>query len=167
MRRTGWLIAILAIAVLAALGLGGCSSGSETTEPADEQIQEQIDQTTEQQQQSVDEILNSAQEKVDELVSAVGGLEARVSGLQINSDLQEVQRKLNDAVDEAGDKKKAAIEELSDLFNNLIYRVDLAAGKLPEGGPVRTELEDFSQQLKDVQADLADAAASYEASSTP
>ena len=114
----------------------------------------------------MDEALNSAQAKVSDLAAAAGGLEARISGLQVNSDLQELQRKLTAAIGDAGDKKKQAIDELSSSFNDLIARVEAAAAKLPEGGPVRTELDDFVAQLKDVQANLATAAASLEASST-
>jgi len=162
MRKTARLLGLVAIIVLLALALVGCQQ-EDAVGPAKEQVEQQTEET----QQSVDEILNSAQDKVDQLVSAVGGLEARINGLQIKSDLQELQRKLNDAVEEVGDKKVAALEQLSDGFNDLIARVDMAASKLPEGGPVRTELEDFSRQLKDVQTDLSDAAASAEASATP
>jgi hypothetical protein len=90
-----------------------------------------------------------------------------VNGLQLNGDLQELQRKLTAAIGEAGDKKKAALDELSNSFNDLISKVDNAAAKLPSGGPVRSKLEDFSAKLKDAQASVTQAAASMEASSTP
>ena len=162
MRRRPQLLAVLALTLLAATALTACSQNSTTTQPAKEQIQQQ----TQQKQQAVDDALNSAQAKVKELAAAVGGLEARISGLQVSSDLQEIQRKLTAAIGEAGDKKVAAIDQLSSSFDNLIAKVDTAAAKLPSGGPVRTELEGFSAKLKDVQKSLADAAASYETSST-
>ena len=87
--------------------------------------------------------------------------------MQLSSDLQEIQRKLTNAIGEVGDKKTQALDELSTRFAALIERVDTAAAKLPAGGPVRTELEDFSAKLKDVQAEVAQAAASTDTSTTP
>lgn len=163
MRKTrGWLPLLVAV-ILAAMLLTGCN---EQTPTAVEPATEEIEKTADEKQADVDVALNSAQDKVSELAAAVGGLESRVDGLQLNSDIQEIQRKLTSAIEESGDKKAALLEELSDAFNNLIYRVDTAAAKLPVGGPVQTELTDFSTQLKDIQTSLADAAASYEASST-
>ena len=165
MNKTARLFALVVIGALVATALVGCAPEGEPSAfvPATEADEEQ----TEQQQATVDEALNAAQAAVNELVTIGDGLETRINGLQVNSDLQEIQRKLTDAIGEAGDKKVAALEELSTAFDSLIYRVDNAAAKLPEGGPVRTELESFSQKLKDTQASLAEAAASYEASSTP
>jgi len=165
MTKTTRLLALIIAGVLAATAMVGCAPDQEPAAvvPATEAVEEQ----TEQDQAAVDEALNSAQAAVNEYVSLGDGLETRVNGLQINSDLQEIQRKLTDAIGEAGDKKVAALEEVSTAFDSLIYRVDLAASQLPEGGPVRTELEDFSQKLKDTRTSLAEAAASYEASGTP
>jgi hypothetical protein len=165
MNKTARVSVLIVVCALVAPALVGCAPESEPSAvvPATEAVEEQ----TSQQQASVDEALNSAQAAVNELVSVGDGLESRIKGLQIKSDLQEIQRKLTDAIGEAGDKKVAALDELSTAFDSLIYRLDMAAGKLPEGGTVRTELEGFSQQLKDTQASLAAAAASYEASSTP
>ena len=163
-RSRGWVLSILAVTLLLVVALTGCGEKEPTAvEPAAEQIEQQADQT----EANVDETINAAQEKVSELAAAVGGLEARISGLQVNSDLQEIQRKLTSAIDEAGDKKVAALEDLSTAFANVIAKVDEVAAKLPEGGPVQTELKDFSAKLTDVQTSLADAAASYEVSSTP
>lgn len=156
-------LAILTVALVAAVALAGCAKQQSTVDAAKQKVEQQ----TKQAQASVDEALNSAQAKVKDLSSAVGGLEARVNGLQLNSDLQEIQRKLTNAIGETGAKKKAALEELSTSLNNLIAKVDTAAAKLPAGGPVRTKLEDFSKKLKDIQASLAAAAASVETSSTP
>lgn len=167
MRRVRRSFVVVIIAALALMALTACSQQTETEKSAGQQVEEQVEEQSGQSQQAVDDALNAAQDQVDELAAAVGGLEARISGLQIKSDLQEIQRKLTNAIDGAADKKVDAIEELSASFNNLIYRVNLAAGKLPEGGPVRVELEDFSKQLTSIQSDLADAAASIEASSTP
>jgi outer membrane murein-binding lipoprotein Lpp len=163
MRKTGWLLALLAVVVLSVMLLSGCS---EQTPTAVEPATEEIEQTADEKQAEVDAALNDAQDKVSELAAAVGGLEARIDGLQLNSDLQEIQRKLTAAIEESGDKRAATLEEISDVFNTLIYRVDTAAAKLPAGGTVQTELTDFSTKLKDIQTSLADAAASYEASST-
>ena len=85
----------------------------------------------------------------------------------VYGDVDAAQKDFDGLVGLVKDKKVAALEELSTAFDSLIYRVDNAAAKLPEGGAVRTELESFSQKLKDTQASLAEAAASYEASSTP
>lgn len=160
MRR---FLVVLAIVAVASVALTACAPQTPTAvEPA----KDQVDQQTSQDQATVDDALNSAQAKVSELAAAAGGLEARVNGLQVNSDLQEIQRKLTAAIGDAGDKKKQAIDELSGSFNDLIARVEAAAAKLPEGGPVRAELDDFVVQLKDAQASLATAAASYDASST-
>jgi chromosome segregation ATPase len=163
MNGTRRLLAILVVTGLSAIALTGCAQKSADNKP----VQEQVQQQTEQKQASVDEALNSAQAKVKEIASAAGDLEARVNGLQVSSDLQEIQRKLTNAIGEAGDKKKAALEEVSTFFNDLIARVDTAAGKLPQGGPVQTKLTDFSAKLKDAQTSVSAAAASYEASSTP
>lgn len=167
MRMSGRSVFVLLIAALTLAALTACGQQSDTDKSAGEQVQQKVEEQSDQSQQAVDDALNAAQDKVGELAAAAGGLEARIDGLQVNSDLQEIQRKLGNAIDGAADKKVAAIQELSDSFSNLIYRVDLAAGKLPEGGPVRTELEDFSKQLTSIQSDLAAAAASSEASSTP
>lgn len=165
MRKMERMLIVLALVVTAAIVLTGCTSSSEeptAVEPATEQIEEQV----EEQKTSVDEVLNNAQEAVGDLAAAAGTLEARVDGLKIQSDLQQLQRELSAAAEEVGDKKIAAIEALSARFTDLIDKIEAAAAKLPEGGPVRVELEDFAQQLKDIQADLAEAAVSYEASET-
>ena len=165
MRRPWRLFLILALSLLISSALTACAQES-TTESASDQAQEQVKSKTEQAQESVDKVLNSAQDTVDKLVKVAGGLEARVDGLQIKSDLQQIQRKLNDAIDERGDKKTAAIEKLSDSFTDLIYRVETAAERAPSGGVVESELNDLAQKLRDVQKKLADVAASSEASST-
>lgn len=163
MSRTTRLLALVVVGALFGTMLVGCAEETPTAvEPATEEIEQQV----EEKQATVDETINSAQAAVGDLAAAVGGLEARIDGLQISSDLQEIQRKLNSAISEVGDKKVAALNELSTAFSNVIAKVDEAAAELPEGGPVRTELESFSQKLKDTQASLATAAASYEASST-
>ncbi len=158
------VLLVVTFAVVLSGALGGCTQQQESTVDA---AQQQIDQTTSQKQASLDATINAVQDKVKQLSSAAGDLEARVNGLQLNSDLQEIQRKLTAAVGEAGDKKKAALDEIANAFNDLISRVDTAAGKLPEGGPVRTKLEEFSAKLKNAQTSLTEAAASMEASSTP
>lgn len=158
------LVVVAALSVAFASALGGCT---QQQQDAADTAKQKVEQTTTEKQASVDAKLNAVQDKVKQLSSAAGDLEARVNGLQLNSDLQEIQRKLTAAIGEAGDKKKTAIDELSNAFNDLISRVDTAAGKLPAGGPVRTKLEDFSAKLKDAQASLTEAAASFEASSTP
>lgn len=163
MRWIRQMVAIVAMAALASTVLVGCDQAPTAVDAAKEQIQQQ----TEQKQATVDEALNSAQATVTALASAVGGLESRVNGLQVNSDLQEIQRKLTNAIGQAGDKKKAAIEELSQKFDELISRIDTAAGKLPVGGAVQTELTELSSKLKDVQTNLNAAAASIEVSSSP
>lgn len=163
MRGTGRRFAVLAIAVLAAIALSACAP---TTPTAVDAAKEQVDQKTEQKQASVDATLNSAQDKLGELAKSVGGLEARVNGLQVNSDLQEVQRKLTNAIGESGAKKKDALDALSTSFNDLIAKVEAAAAQLPEGGAVQTELTDFATQLRAVQTSLAEAAASYDSSAT-
>jgi len=162
MRRATRSLLLVGLALLAAFSMTACAQEPTAVEPAQDAVEEQADQT----QESVDSVLNTAQDTVSELITVGAGLETRIDGLQINSDLQEIQRKLTSAIEGAGDKKVAALEEVSDAYNTLIYRVDTAAAKLPEGGAVRTELEDFSAKLKDAQVALADAAASYEASST-
>jgi chromosome segregation ATPase len=164
MRRALRSVAALAFVLVAAVAVGACAPQTPTAvEPA----KQALDQQTQQEQASVDATLNAVQDKVTELAKTVGDLEARINGLQVNSDLQEIQRQLTAAIGEAGDKKKAALDQLSASFNNLISKVDAAAAQLPAGGPVQTELAGFSQKLKDIQADLATAAASAEASSTP
>ncbi len=164
MRVSRHLVAALVVAALSAVLLTGCSPDQQNAVDAAKQ---KVDEQTTQSQATVDEKLNAAQATVKELSSAAGDLEARINGLQLNAELQELQRKLTDAIGEAGDKKKAALDELSNSFNDLVSRVDTAAGKLPAGGPVRTKLEDFSAKLKDAQASVAQAAASMEASTTP
>jgi chromosome segregation ATPase len=163
MSGTRRVLGIVIVTGLVTIALTGCSQKSADSQP----VQEQVQQQTEQKHASVDEALNSTQAKVKELASAAGDLEARVNGLQVNSDLQELQRKLTSAIGEAGDKKKAALDELSSAFSSLIERVDAAAGKFPQGGLVQAKLADFSAKLKDAQASVSAAAASYEASSTP
>ena len=151
-------------AIAASGVLGGCTQQQKSAVDAAKQ---QVDQTTSQKQASVDATLNAVQDKVKQLSSAAGDLEARVNGLQLNCDLQEIQRKLTAAIGEAGDKKKAAIDEISNAFNDLIARVDTAAGKLPAG---RTRAHQARGVLGEAEgrADEPDrAAASMEASSTP
>jgi hypothetical protein len=163
MHKTVLALASVTTAALVVAALAGCTQTSTETPPA----QQQIEQNTQQKQQTVDETLNSAKTKVDELVAAVDSLEARINGLGAKSDLTEIQRKLTNAIGEAGDKKVAALNELSAAFATLITKIDTAAAKLPAGGAVRTELEAFSQKLKDAQTAVSDAAASAAASSTP
>lgn len=162
MNRTMRLCALALAGLLTITATVGCSEKQPTVV---EPIQEEIEQESEATQQSVDDALNAAQATVNELVTAGDGIETRVDGLQIKSDLQELQRKLTSAIDEAADKKVAALDELTGAFADLIAKVDTAAAKLPVGGPVRTELEDFSRTLKETQSSLA--AASAEASGTP
>jgi len=163
MRGAARSLLLVALTALVAVSLMACAQEPTAVEPAQDAVEEQTDA----QEQSVDDALNAAQDAVNDLVTLGDGLETRVTGLKVNSDLQEIQRKLTAAIDETGDKKVAALEAVSDAFNNLIFRVDTAAAKLPEGGAVRTELEDFSTRLKDAQTSVADAAAAAEASSTP
>ena len=111
------LVAALVVAALSAVLLTGCSQDQQSAVDAAKQ---KVDEQTTQSQATVDEKLNAAQAKVKELSSAAGDLEARINGLQLNGDLQELQRKLTAAIGEAGDKKKAALDELSNSFNDLV-----------------------------------------------
>jgi chromosome segregation ATPase len=162
--KTVRVLLVVALAVMVGGALGGCTQQQKA---AVDTAKQNVDQTTSANQASVDATLNAVQDKVKQLASAAGGLEGLVNGLQVNSDLQEIQRKLTAAIGEAGDKKKAAIDELSTAFNNLIAKVDGAAAKLPQGGPVQTKLTDFSAKLRSAQTSLTAAAASVNASSTP
>ena len=161
--RVWRLFMLFAVCALAATALLGCASEQPTAvEPASQEIEEQ----SQQDQAVVDDALNSAQAAVAEFVSVGDGLETRVTGLQLRSDLQEIQRKLTNAIEQTGDAKIGALEELSSAFTDLIDRVETAAGKAPAGGEIQTELNAFAQQLKDVQASLAQAAAEYDPAST-
>lgn len=164
MNKAMRLLVLLMSGALIATAVVGCAPEQEPSAvvPAKEAVEEDAAQK----EATVDEVLNSAQAAVNDYIEAGDGLETRVNGLQIKSDLQEIQRKLTSAINEAGDKKTAALQELSTAFESLIYRVDTAASKLPAGGEVQTELTAFSAKLKDTQASLAAAAASYEASGT-
>jgi chromosome segregation ATPase len=155
MNRTTKLIAFFAAMMLLPLAVAGCTQAPpKAVEPA----KQAVDQQTEQTQASVDATLNAIQDKVTELAKTAGGLETRVNGLQVNSDLQGIQRQLTDAIGQTGDKKKAALDQLSTSFDNVIAKLDEAAAKLPAGGQAQAELTSFSQQLKDIQAELAAAA---------
>lgn len=152
---------LVALASLVLVALIGCASGEEPQPSAGEQVEEQVEESTDAKQAAVDEAINSAQSAVSQLITVGDGLETRVDGLQVKSDLQELQRKLTAAQEQTGDAKVAAIDGLSETFDNLIYRVEMAAGKAPAGGELQTELNDLAARLKAAQADLADAAASY------
>jgi hypothetical protein len=163
MHRPRRLSVVIVGAAISLAALAGCAQQPTAVQPA----KQQVDQQTQQTQASVDATLNAIQDKVTQVAKTAGDLEARVNGLQVNSDIQGIQRQLTDAIGAAGDKKKAAIDKVSASFDSLIAKVDAAAAKLPPGGPVQTQLTTFSQQLKDVQTSLATAAASVSASPTP
>ena len=156
MRKAQLLLAGLVLIVLATASLTGCSKQPSAASSTKNQVQQQTQQT----QASVDATLNAVQDKVTQLAATVGGLDARVKGLQLNSSIQDVQRKLTDAIGQVGDAKQTAIDGVSTALNNLIQKVDTAAAKLPQGGPVQTALSDFSTKLKDAQASVASVATS-------
>jgi cob(I)alamin adenosyltransferase len=142
----------LFLLLASAMMLTACgSTESGTPEPGSG---EQTDQ-----RRSIDEVIEDAATRVGNLAATVGVVESRVDGLEVQADLEQLESDLNDAAEEVGDKKTEAVERLSAKFDEITGRIDTAAGKLPDGGPVRTELEGFSQKLKDVQAELAVAAA--------
>ena len=156
MRWTRLLLAGLVLMTAATAALAGCSKQPSAANSAKNQVQQQTQQT----QASVDATLNAVQDKVNQLAATVGGLDARVKGLQLNSSIQDVQRKLTDAIGKAGATKQAAIDQAATALNNVIQKVDAAAAKLPQGGPVQTALADFSAKLKDARASLAAVATS-------
>ncbi len=137
------------------MAVAGCAPQTPT---AVDPVTEEIEAQTDQQQSTVDDALNSAQATVNELITIGDGLETRIDGLQVKSGLQEIQRKLTRALEQTGDAKVAAVEEISSALNDLISRIETAASKAPAGGELQTELNGYAQQLKDVQASLTEAA---------
>jgi uncharacterized protein YlxW (UPF0749 family) len=142
MRRVWLILAALVVLALALTSLVGCGDAS-----TDGTSREDVEQT-------VDERLASAQEKVDSLADAIGELEEKVDGLVVGTRVEEIRSDLEDARAEAGAKKTAALEDLSVRLSEVIADVEAAAEKLPEGGTVRTELEDFVARLEGVKADI-------------
>jgi len=143
-----WLpVATLVVLAVAATSLVGCGDAS-TTGSSREDIE-----------QTVDERLASAQEKIDNLADAIGELEAKVDGLVVGERVEEIRSDLEDARAEAGAKKIAALEDLSVRLSEVIADIEAAADKLPEGGTVRTEIDDFVAKLKGVKADIDEAVA--------
>lgn len=154
MRR---IVSVLAVLMLlaSAMMLTACGSDEQdAAEPVPGGSEQQTDQ-----RRSIDEVIEDAATRVGNLAATVGVLESRVDGLQIQDSLEQLESDLNAAAEEVGDRKVEAVEKLSARFDEITGRIDTAAGKLPDGGPVRRELEGFSQKLKDVQAELAAAAA--------
>lgn len=136
------------------------ASGCAQSQPkAADEVQEQIEDTTDDQQASVDATLTAVRQKVSDFIDAGDGLETRVDGLQIKSELREIERKLTSALEQSGDAKVAAIEEISDGFENLIVRVETAAGKAPAGGELQAELTDLAARMRQAQTELGEAAA--------
>ena len=119
MNKTARLFALVVIGALVATALVGCAPEGEPSAvvPATEAVEEQ----TEQQQATVDEALNAAQAAVNELVTIGDGLETRINGLQVNAELQEIQRKLTDAIGEAGDKKPAKKSKKTEKKRELVF----------------------------------------------
>lgn len=154
MRRIVTVLAVLMLLVSATM-LAACGSEEpDSTEPASGGTGEQTEQ-----RRTLDEVLEDAATRVGNLAATVGALESRVDGLQVKDDLEQLESDLNAAADEVGEKKVEAVENLSARFDKVTGQIDSVASRLPEGGPVRTELEKLSQRLKDVQAELAKAAA--------
>jgi len=146
--RKAWLpLATVAIVALALTALAGCGDVS-TTGTSREDVE-----------QTVDERLISAQEKVDALAEAAGDLEAKLESVEVGTRVEEIRSDLEDARAEAGTKKVAALEDLSVRLGEVIADVQAAAEKLPEGGAVRTEIEDFVARLEGVRADIDQAIA--------
>ena len=138
MRKTGLLAAVLALTGLLAFASAGCSQSTTTgatTKPAVDKQQAQ------QRAASANEALKNAQVKVNGLAVGLACLDAKTSGLQINTKVNDISTKLDTAIKETADKKQAAIAEVTSALGGLIAEVDAAAAKLPTGGPVRTELE--------------------------
>jgi DNA repair exonuclease SbcCD ATPase subunit len=165
MRVSRRLLPLAMVAALTVPALAGCSpsttTGGTTTKPAVDQQQLQ------QKAEAANEALKTAQATVSQLATGFAALDAKTTGLQINTKIQELSTKLDTAIQETADKKQAAIAEVTSALNDVITKVDAAAAKLPAGGPVRTKLEEFSVKLKDVQTNLTAAAASVDGSSTP
>lgn len=158
MRRITSLLAMLMIGLLA-LFASGCTA----PEPkAADEVQEQIEGGTDEAQTSVDASLTAVRQKVTEFIEAGDGLETRVDGFQIKSDLREIERKLTSALEQSGDAKVATVEEISDGFENLIVRVETAAGKAPAGGELQAELTDLAARMRQAQTELGEAVAGYE-----
>jgi cob(I)alamin adenosyltransferase len=149
MRRAVTTLALLLL-LASAMTLTACGSD----EPSSGGTEGQTDQ-----RRPIDEVIEDAATRVGSLAATVGVVESRVDGLEVQADLEQLESDLNDAAEAVGDKKIEAVERLSAKFDEVTDRIDTAAGKLPEGGPVRTELEEFSQKLTDVGAELAAAAA--------
>jgi len=146
--RKAWLVlAILLVVALALTALAGCGDAS-TTGTSREDVE-----------QTVDERLISAQEKMDALAEAAGDIEAKLESVEVGTRVEEIRADLENARAEAGAKKVAALEDLSVRLGEVIVDVQAAAEKLPEGGAVRTEIEDFVAKLTGVQADIDQAIA--------
>lgn len=145
MRRVWLPLAALVVVALAVTSLAGCGDAS-TNGTSREDVEK-----------TVDERLASAQEKIDNLADAIGELEAKVDGLVVGTRVEEIRADLEAARAEAGAKKVAALEDLSVRLSEVIADVETAAAKLPEGGTVRTELDDFVAKLKGVKADIDEA----------
>lgn len=152
MRKATGMLAVLML-VASVMMLTACGSAeSDVAEPDSGETGGQTGQ-----QRTLEEVLEDSAVRVGDLAATVGVLESRIDGLQVQASLEQLESDLNDAAEQVGERKVEAVERLSSRFDEIIGRVETAAARLPEGGPVRTELEEFSQKLKDVQADLAEA----------
>lgn len=156
--RTATASLALAMLALVAMLASGCA---ESQPKAADQVQEEIEETTDAKQASVDATLTAVRQRVSDFIGVGDGLESRIDGLKIKSELREIEDKLTSALEESGDKKVAAIEEISDAFENLIVRVETAADRAPADGKLQAELNDLATRMREAQAELGDAAAEY------
>jgi len=154
-------IALFAVLIMTVAALAGCQQ----TPPGAQEAVDQIKAGAEAKQAAVDQAINAVQKSVGEAADKAGGLEAQVKGLQIKSDLQQIQRDLEGAIGQTADKKAEAVRSIAATFDGIIVKIENAAAEAPAGGQLQTDLNELAGKLRAGQAALAAAVGSASGSS--
>lgn len=153
----------LLVITLVAMGIvSGCQTDLERAAEATVQVQ----------QQNIEDFFSLAEEKVMAAVERAGDLPSQeFEGNLIVQDLEEIQRRLSDAVEQESEAKVAALEaiqeQIATVQANIEDAIQTAVSELPEEtqeqlDQLQSDLEDLQQRIQDeidaVREDIEQAA---------
>lgn len=149
----------LGLALVLALGVAAISGCTTPTQPAE--TPQALPSTTPspEAQTRVDAALAKAKSIVDQADAKAAELESKIKGLQVKAELDKLDQQLTDAMNEAADKKAAAVASIDAALTKIITKIDAAAALLP-AGDLQTQLKALSNDLKSIQSDLNSSAGS-------
>jgi|GEM_PF-5349423 predicted ATPase len=153
-------VILMVAALLVAAVLSGCDSearqAARAQREAANRVQKAIDESLAQRQSEIDTAMSEAQQSLDEAFAIAGAMPEQQEKLDlVQQDLDEIQRLLNDTVEQRAEVTRVGLLQVIDAYGKAIEDLNEAASEAE--GADRMRIEQFRDYLSGQMEQLVEA----------